>query len=233
MSIDDPTSAMLLLTRRRKESVDVISNLLLVPGGRFYRPALRISERPDLAAAFARGEEMRAAGPVAPDDAHTEWLVGLSSDERTAYMLGRHGASALRAPAPAPVVVPLLLAQALSESLLGERRSRPAKVAIFLAMVAVAWGTALLTDRAERRRAQRLGLTVETAPVAPPAAVMSGQVLVRTLLVGIQRLRSRRVTGRWPRVDPASTVAAGAIYELQRRRDWNAAYRARLTASEP
>jgi hypothetical protein len=202
----------------------VISNLLLVPVGSVYRPALRISERPDLAAAFARGEEMRAAGPVDPDDAHMEWLVGLSSDERTAYMLGRHGASSLRAPAPVSVVVALLLAEALSQSLLRERRSRPVKVAIFLAMTAVAIGAAHLTEHAERRRAQKLGLTVETAPVPPSAGVMSGQVLARMLLIGIQQLRSRRATGRWPRVDPASTVAAGAIRELQRRRDWKAAY---------
>jgi hypothetical protein len=210
----------------------VISNLLLVPVGSVYRPALRIWERPDLAAAFARGEEMRAAGPGEPDDAHMEWLVGLSSDERTAYMLGRHGASALRAPAPAAVAVALLLAEALTQSLLRERRSLPVKVAIFLAMTAAAIGAALLTERAERRRAQRLGLTVETAPIPPPAAVMSGQVLVRALLIGAQQLRSRRATGRWPRVDPASTVAAGAIRELQRRRDWNAAYREGLTTSE-
>lgn len=211
----------------------MISNLLLVPVGRVYRPALRISEHPELAAAFARGEELRAAGPVDPDDTHTEWLVGLSADERTAYMLGRHGASALRAPAPAAMVVPLLLAEALSQSLLRERRSRPVKVAIFLAMTAVAIGAALLTERAERRRARELRLTVETAPIPPPAAVMSGQVLVRTLLMGMQQLRSRRATGRWARVDPASTVAAGAIRELQRRRDWNAAYRERLTITKP
>jgi hypothetical protein len=206
----------------------VISNLLLVPVGSFYRPALRISEHPDLAAAFARGEEMRATGPVEPDEAHMEWLVGLSSDERTAYTLGRHGASALRAPAPAVVVVPLLLAEALTQSLLRERRSWPVNVAIFLAMVAGATGAATLTERAERRRAQRLGVTVDTAPIAPSAAVMSGQVLARTLLIGIQHLRSRRALGRWPRGDPAAAVAAGAIRELQRRRDWNAAYRERL-----
>ena len=207
----------------------MITNLLLVPVGSVYRPALRIFEHPELAAAFDRGEEMRTAGPVDPDDAHMEWLVGLSSDERTAYMLGRGGVSVLRAPAPATMVVPLLLAEALSQSLLRGRRSRPVKVAIFLAMTAVAVGAARLTERAERRRAQKVGLTVETAPVRPPAAVMSGQVLVRTFLMAIQQLRSRRATGRWPRVDPASTVAAGAIRELQRRRDWNAAYRERPT----
>ena len=208
----------------------MISNLLLVPAGSVYRPALRIFEHPELAAAFARGEEMRAAGPGDPDDAHMEWLVGLSSDERTAYMLGRHGASALRAPAPATVVVPLLLAEALSQALLRERRSRPVRVATFLAMTAVAMGAASLTERAERRRAQKLGLTVETAPIPPPPAVMFGQVLVRTLLVAMRQVRTRRATGRWTRVDPASPVAATAIRELQRRRDWNAAYRERLTS---
>ena len=216
------------VVRSRTHRPTLRVNLLLVPVGTVYRPALPISTRPELAAAFARGEEMRAAGPGDPDDAHMEWLVGLSSDERTAYMLGRHGASALRAPAPATVVVPLLLAEALSQSLLRARRSRSVKVAIFLAMTAVAIGAAHLTERAERRRAQKLGLTVETAPVAPPAAVMWGQVLVRALVTGIQGLRSRRATGRWPRVDPASTVAAGAIRELQRRRGWDAAYRERL-----
>jgi hypothetical protein len=205
----------------------VISNLLLVPVGSVYRPALRISEHPDLAAAFARGEEMRAAGPVDPGEAHMEWLVGLSSDERYAYMLGHGGASALRAPAPAAVVMPLLLAEAVSQSLLRERRSRPVKVAIYLAMMAVAMGAARLTERAERRRAEKLGLTVDTAPV-PQLTVMSGQVLVRMLLMGIHHVRTHRATGRWPRVDPASTVAAGAIRELQRRLDWNAAYRERL-----
>jgi len=206
----------------------VISNLLLVPVGSVYRPALPIAQRPDLAAAFARGEELRAAGPVDADDAQMEWLAGLSSDERTAYMLGWGGTSVLRAPASAAVVVPLLLAEAVSQSLLREPRSRAVKVAIFLAMTVVATGAAHLTERAERRRAEKLGLTVETAPFPPSAAVMSGQVLARTLLIGIQHLRSRRATGRWPRVDPASTVAAAAIRELQRRRDWNAAYRKRL-----
>jgi hypothetical protein len=214
----------------------VISNLLLVPVGNVYRPALRIAERPDLAAAFARGEEMHVAGPVDPDDAHMEWLVGLSSDERTAYMLGRHGASALRAPAPVSVVVALLLAEALSQALLRDRRSRPVTVGIFLAMTAVATGAAHVTERAERRRARKLGLTVETAPIPPSATVMSGQVLARALLIGTQQLRSRRATGRWSQGDPSSTVAAAAIRELQRRRDWNAAYRwrtERVGASEP
>jgi hypothetical protein len=55
----------------------VISNLLLVPAGVVYRPALRIFEHPELAAAFARGEEMRAARPAEPDEAHMECLVGV------------------------------------------------------------------------------------------------------------------------------------------------------------
>ena len=206
----------------------MISNLLLVPVGRVYRPALRIAENPELAAAFARGEEMRAAGPVDPGEAHMEWFMGLSTDERTAYMLGHGGASALRAPAPAAMALPLLVAEALFQSLVRQRQSRPAKVALFLAGFAVAMGAARLTERAERGRAQKLGLTVDTAPV-PQLTVMAGQVLVRMLLMGIQQLRSRRATGRWPRVDAASMVAAGAIRELQRRRDWNAAYQERLT----
>jgi hypothetical protein len=209
----------------------VISNLLLVPAGTLYRPALRIFEHPELAAAFARGEEMRAARPAEPDEAHMEWLVGLSSDERTAYMLGRGGVSVLRAPAPATMVVPLLLAQALSQFWLRERRPWPVKVAIFLAGIPAAICAARLIERAERRRAEKLGLTVETAPLRAPFGTTFAQLLARGLLVGIQQRRSRRATGRRPRVDSGSTIAATAIHELQRRRDWNAAYRARTTTS--
>ena len=214
----------------------MISNLLLVPVGSFYRPALRIAEHPELAAAFARGEEMRAAGPVDPGEAHMEWLLTLPRDARTAYSLGFGGTRALRAPAPAAVVVPLLLAEAVAQSLLRESRSRPMKVAIAVTMTAVAMCAAPLTDRAQQRRAEKLGLTPETAPVPAPFGATFAQLLARGLLIGIQQLRSRRATGRWPRVDAGSTIAAAAIRELQRRRDWNAAYRQQTepdSASEP
>jgi hypothetical protein len=206
-------------------------NLLLVPVGTTYRPALPISERPELAAAFARGEEMRASDDVG-DEAHMEWLMGLSGDERTAYALGRSGRDRLHAPEPIAVAISLLLAEFVFETLRRKPLPWRDKVGAFVLLVAAVVVGSAASQRSQLRRAQALGLTPETAPLPAPIAIGLGQLLGRFVLVGAQQLRVRRRTGRWGRVSASSVLAAAALRELQRWRNWKAAYeRGRRAAS--
>jgi hypothetical protein len=210
-------------THRRRSSSTLRVNLLLVPVGPTYRPALPISQRPELAAAFARGVEARASEPTI-DEARTRWLMGLSADEVTAYSLGRRGAEALQAPAPIAVAAVLLVMHLLADTWLRMSRRRRDKLWVTLAVGAVALCDQRIAERARKWRARKLGLTVETAPRPGNITVTLSQLLGRIVLVWIQQLWVRHRTGRWARLSASSIVAAGAIREVQLRRDWNAAY---------
>jgi hypothetical protein len=197
-------------THRRPSLV----NVLLVPVSRSHRPALPISEHAELAAAFARGEERRASAK-ADDDAHLEWLMGLSSDATTAYSLGHRGPEALQAPEPIVVAVAVLLAQFVVDDWLRRsvrRRDKIAAIAIGAPALLVA---ARLRDHEQQRRARALGLTAETAPLPPQFGLMTRQFVVELLLVGVQQLRVRHRTGQWGRtsapVDGANADCFGLI----------------------
>jgi hypothetical protein len=219
-------------THRRRSPSTLRVNLLLVPVGPTYRPALPISQRPELAAAFARGEEARGSEPTI-DEARTRWLMGLSADEVAAYSLGRGGPEALQAPAPIAVAAVLLVTHLLAETWLRESRRRSGRLWVALAVGAVALCDQRIAEHARKWRARKLGLTVETAPRPGHIRVTLGQLLGRIVLVWIQQLRVRRRTGRWARLSASSIVAAAAIREVQLRRDWNAAYELSRGHREP
>jgi hypothetical protein len=207
------------------------TNLLLVAVGPTYRPALPISERPELAAAYARGEEARAS-ERRTDEAHLSWLMGSSPDERTAYSLGLCGTDALQAPAPIVVAALLLLVERLGDAWLRDSWRSRRRLPVALAVGVLALCDQRIAERARQRRARTLGLTAETAPRLGSMTVGLGQWLGRIALMSIQRLWVRRRTGRWGRLGTSSVVAAAAIRELQLRRDWNAAFaRARRRAA--
>jgi hypothetical protein len=211
-------------SHRRRSPSTLRVNLLLVPVGPTYRPALPISKRPELAAAFARGEEARGSGHPT-DEAHMRWFMGLSADERTAYSLGLRGPEALQAPAPIAVAAVLLVAHLLGDTWLRGSRRRRDKLWVTLAVGAVALCDQRIAERARKRRARVLELTAETAPRPGHMSVALGPFIGRIVLVWIQQLWVRRRTGRWARPSTSSIVAAGAIRQVQVRRDWNAAYR--------
>jgi hypothetical protein len=198
---------------------------MLVPVGRIYRPALSISARPDLAAAFAQGEASRASGKGLEDEQQFEQLMGLSADARIAYRLGAGGPTALQAPAPLAVAVPLLLAEVIAEMLTQAPPARRHKITLALALLPAVISVQRIGESARLRRARTLGLTAETAPLTRSVALTVGQMVGRLVLVGIQQTRIRRRTGRWGRVSPGSAVAAAIIRELRLRQDWNAAYK--------
>jgi hypothetical protein len=211
-------------THRRRSPCTRRVNLLLVPVGPTYRPALPISQRRELAAAFARGVEARACEPTI-DEAHTRWLMGLSADEVTAYSLGRGGPEALQAPAPIAVAAVLLVTHLFADTWLRKSRRRRDKLWVTLAVGAVALCDQRIAEHARKWRARRLGLTAETAPRPGHITVALGQLIGRIVLVWIQQLWVRRRTGRWARLSASSIVAAAAIREVQLRLDWNAAYK--------
>jgi hypothetical protein len=211
-------------THRRRSPSTLCVNLLLVPVGPTYRPALPISQHPELAAAFARGEEARASKPTI-DEARTRWLMGLSADEVTAYSLGRGGPEALQAPAPIAVAAVLLVTHLLADTWLRMSRRRRDKLWVTLAVGAVALCDQRIAEHARKWRARKLGLTAETAPRPGNISVTLGQLFGRIVLVWVQQVWVRRRTGRWARPSASSIVAAAAIREVQLRRDWNAAYK--------
>ena len=199
-------------------------NLLLVPVGPLYRPPLPISQRTELATAFAQGQAARASGCVA-DEKHMHQVMEMSADERAAYRLGVAGPDALQAPTSLVVAVPRLLAEGVAEMLLTSA-PRPWRHKLVLA---AAYGPAVfyaerLDERARVRRARALGLTVDTAPRPVPLALL-GQLLGSLPLLGIQQLLVRRRTGRWGRARASSLIAARAARLLRIRRDWHAAYK--------
>jgi hypothetical protein len=122
------------------------------------------------------------------------------------------------------VAIPLLLGEWGFET--WRRKPLPwrDKVGAFVLLVAAVLAGQHASERSRARRARALGLTPETAPLSTPIAIGLGPLLARFLLVAAQQLRTRRRTGRWGRVSASSTLAASALRELQRRRDWNAAY---------
>jgi hypothetical protein len=199
-------------------------NLILVPVGRAYRPALPISQRAELATAFAQGEARCASGPSL-DQQQMQELMGLSADARTAYRLGAVGPDGLLAPAPLTVAVPLLLAEVLAEGLARVADSQRHRLALRAALVTAFIYPQRVRERARVRRARALGLTAETAPLPTSLGLTVGQMLGRLLLVGIQQVRLRRRAGRWGRVSLSSSIAAAAVRELRVRQDWNAAYK--------
>lgn len=195
---------------------------MLVAAWPLYRPPLALAERPELAAAFARGERERG-GPG--DPSAREYVEGLTRDEMTAYFQGVHGPKTPEAPAPLIVDVLALAATLATDAVThadGPLRSRVARTAVGL-------GTYALLDRVrsreQRRRGRALGLTPATEPL--PTGV--GVVFASFLLEWLDQVRLRLRTGRWPRTDPASNVAAAAARMVIRRREWNAAYAARPT----
>jgi hypothetical protein len=197
-------------------------NLMLVPVGRSYRPALPISQRAELADAFAQGEARRGQSL---DEDQMEQLMELSADAHIAYRLGAAGPDGLQAPAPIAISVALMLPAVVLETLAQGARSWRDKVALCAALFPAVMSSERASEHARRRRARGLGLTAETAPLPGSLTVAVGQMLGRLLLVGIQQLHLRHRGGRWRRVSLSSGVAAAAIRELRIRQDWNAAYR--------
>jgi hypothetical protein len=189
------------------------ANLLLVPVGPRYRPALPISKRPELAAAFAQGQAARATGR-AHDDGEVEQVMAMSADEQTAYWLGLSDVG-LRAPASLLVTVPFVLGDAVAQML--GTRPRWWKVALFLPCV---MAIAYAQNVSERSRVRALGVTTESAPRPAPSSI----VTARLLLVGIQRVWVGHRDGHWGAVSPGSVVAASALREWHARRDWRAVY---------
>jgi hypothetical protein len=212
------------------ESPRLRVNLLLVPIGRFHRSPLAISQRPELATAFAEGQAERASG-CRLNEQRMQYVMELSADERSAYQLGVAGPDGLQAPAPLGVTLARLLAVGVAETLVRAPRPRRHRLALLAVYVPAVLYTGRVTERAAVRRARALGLTAETAPRPASLAQTSRQMLALMLLVGIQRAWVRRRVGRWPRPSASSIVAAEAIRELRRRQDWVAAYkRARSSA---
>lgn len=153
--------------------------------------------------------------------------MGLPADERTAYWLGLGDPDAVRMPTPVILVVALLLSQFVAEEVLRERGLRREKLGVMVVSLAIAFVGDRVSERARRRRAQSLGLTAETAPLSASPGLTVRLTVVRVVLVCLQHLGVRRRSGRWVPVSTSSIIAAGAIRELQLRRDWNTAYRAR------
>ena len=202
--------------RGRSAAPRVHANLLLVPVGPRYRPALPISESPELAAAFAEGQAARAAGR-AHDEGEVQQVEAMSADEQTAYWLGRSDVG-LRAPASLLVTVAVVLGDAVAQML--GCRPRWWKVALFLPCV---MAVAYAQNVSERSRARALGVTTESAPRPAQALIVSA----RLLLVSIQRVWVRRRDGHWSQLSPGSVVAASALREWHARRHWRAVYQRR------
>jgi hypothetical protein len=201
-------------------------NLLLVPVGSLYRPALPISQRTELATAFAHGEAARAPGPAQGEERWRE-VMELSADERGAYQLGLAGPEGLQAPASLAFAVALLLAEGVAQTTLRVARPRWQKLGLISAYFAVGVYAQRVHERARVRRGRALGLTPDTAPRPASMGLVAGQFAGRFVLIGIQQARVRRRVGRWARVSASSIVAATAIRELRLRQSWRAAYRRR------
>jgi hypothetical protein len=154
-----------------------------------------------------------------------EELMGLSADARTAYQLGAAGPDGLQAPAPLAVVVPLLLAEVVVETLARAAHLKRHKVALCVTFAPAAIYAQRVSERARVRRGRALELTAETAPLPASVGITMRQMVGRLLLVGIQQMRLRRRVGRWGRVTLSSRAAAAAIRELRVRQDWNAAHK--------
>jgi hypothetical protein len=199
-------------------------NLLLVPIGRFYRSPLAISQRSELATAFAQGQADRASGRGL-NEQRMQHLMELSADERSAYQLGLADPDGLQAPAPLSVTLLLILAVRVAETLARAPRPRLQRLALLALYVPALVYTQRVSQRAGVRRTRALGLTAETAPRLASLAQTSRQTLGLVLLVCIQRAWVRHRVGRWPRASASSVVAADAIRELRRWHDWNAAYK--------
>jgi hypothetical protein len=198
-------------------------NLLLVPVGRFYRSPLAISQRTELASAFAQGQADRASGR-AFNEQRMQHLMELSADERSAYRLGLADPDGLQAPAPLALTLTLILAVRVAETLARAPRPRLQRLALLALYVPAVVYAQRVSQRAGVRRTLALGLTAETAP-RPALAQTSGRTLGLVLLVGMQRAWVRHRVGRWPRASASSAVAAGALRELRLWQDWNAAYK--------
>jgi hypothetical protein len=214
----------MLARARARRPPRLCVNLLLVPVGRLYRPPLRISQRTELATAFAQGQAERTSGRVR-DEKHMQQMLELSADERSAYRLGLAGPDGLQAPARLAVALPFLLFECVVGTLARAPRRWRHKLALIAAYFPAVVYAQRVSERARVRRARALGLTAETAPRPGPLAVFAGQLLGRILLVCVQQVWVRHRTGRRPRVTTSSVVAAAAIRELRLRQDWNAAYK--------
>jgi hypothetical protein len=198
-------------------------NLLLVPVGSLYRPALPISQRTELATAFARGQAARGPGSV-HGEKHWREMMELSVDERGAYQLGLAGPEGLQAPASLAFAVPLLLAEGVAQTMTRAPLPRWQKLGLISACFAVIVYAQRANERARVRRGHALGLTADTAPRPASVVLIAGQLVVRSLLIGIQQVRVRRRVGRWARVSASSIVATAAVRELRLRQNWRAAY---------
>jgi hypothetical protein len=198
-------------------------NLLLVPVGSLYRPALPISQRTELATAFAGGQAARAPRPAQGEERWRE-MMELSADERGAYQLGLAGPDGLQAPASLALAVALLLAEGLAQTTLRVARPRWQNLALISAYFAVGVYAQRAHERARVRRGRALGLTPDTAPRPASVGLVAGQFVGRSVLIGIQQARVRRRVGRWARVSASSIFAAAAVRELRLRQNWRAAY---------
>lgn len=198
-------------------------NLTLVPVGRAYRPALPISQRAELATAFAQGEARCASGPSL-DEQQMQELMGLSADARTAYRLGAVGPDGCSRPRRLPLRSrccspkssprhwrgrPTLSATGSRSALPLSRRSS----------IPSASGNAQGFGAPARSGSRPRPLRFPRRLASPCARCLAGCSLSAF---------SRCVCVAAPaagRVSLSSSIAAAAIHELRVRQDWNAAYK--------
>jgi hypothetical protein len=178
-----------------------------------YRPAPDLS-RPELRAAFDAGRASQAN----EDDLAVQmerWHELRRGDRQVMHAYWAGYREDIGGPLPLVLDVLLIGASALAAGAIRQPTTvfRRATGAVVLA------GTVATVMRYERRN-DRLGLTMETAPVPYP----SGSMLMEFGIDALYRLWTRRQEG-WRALSP-SIEAAGAITRtLMRRRSWRAALR--------
>lgn len=187
------------------------------------RPPLRLAQRPELAAAFERGELARAARSTAAEALSDETLAEMASlraEEREAYRLGLAGEVGVRAPAPLKVEVPARVVALAADAFArvpGPKLQWASRVAVSLVAFALSHRA---IETAERRRTRELALTPATAPRPGPAHVLVGPLLLELA----HQLWLRRRFGCWSRADSSTAAAATIVRAVRRRRDWKLAY---------
>jgi hypothetical protein len=120
-----------------------------------------------------------------------------------------------------------LRVDAAIEALLKSRKPLWRHPGVVLTAIGAAALHYTLVSRAERRRAQALGLTAETAPVSSVAPDF-----LLLLLIGLAYNVWVRVrTGTWPRLSPSAVAASNIVREVNRRRSCKAALAAQRRSS--
>jgi hypothetical protein len=195
-------------------------HLQLVVPHRFYRAAPDLS-RPELRDAYEQGRADRLADKWDEEvRSRTDVLRAGGPEVRRAYLLGVAPEHA-SAPAPLALTLSVIAASTWLSAVIEHRtglRGRLSPVS-GLVLLTVLSGPGL--GHAGKRRAQALGLSVETAPVA----YMSWSALMQLAIWAVHDLsdRIRRGSGD---PTPTSTAAALVVRELMLRRSWRDAMRA-------